>query len=81
VRQAQQRHAPPDDPALVEAELQMSEAYHDMIGRNPQPLSLRSASAEMARMYEARGKSDNAAEYRARANPTTATATTTAPSH
>jgi tetratricopeptide (TPR) repeat protein len=73
VRQAQQRGAPPDDPALLEAEEQMTEAYDDMTKHNPQPLSLRSASAEMARLYDARGMSEKAAEFQTRAASTAAT--------
>ena len=72
VREAQQRHAPSDDPALVEVEQQMSEAWGDMSRYNMPPLSLRSAASEMARMYEARGMPAKAAEFAQRAATTQA---------
>jgi hypothetical protein len=71
VRQAQARRAAPDDAALLEVETSMRDGFAQMrASRGTAPSALQYAAAEMARLYDARGMTDEAAEYRALAGTT-----------
>jgi hypothetical protein len=66
VRQAQAREAAHDDAQLLQAESTMSNGYAQMrASRTTAQSALQYAATEMARLYEARGMPDKAAEYRA----------------